>query len=29
MYKISMEDPEEVESLLDAQAYTVVIEDEE
>ncbi len=29
MYKISMEDPEEVESLLDAAAYTDAIADEE
>ena len=29
MYKVSMEDPEEVESLLDAEAYTDAIADEE
>jgi glycine cleavage system H protein len=29
MYKVAMEDPEEVESLLDAEAYTEVIADEE
>ena len=29
MYKVAMEDPEEVESLLDADAYTEVIADEE
>jgi glycine cleavage system H protein len=29
MYKVAMEDPEEVESLLDAAAYTEVIADEE
>lgn len=29
MYKIAMEDPEEVESLLDADAYAVSIEDDE
>ena len=29
MYKVAMEDPEEVESLLDAEAYTEVITDEE
>jgi len=29
MYKVAMEDPEEVESLLDAEAYTDVIADEE
>ena len=29
MYKVAMEDPEEVESLLDADAYTDVIADEE
>ena len=29
MYKVSLEDPEEVEALLDAEAYAVVIEDEE
>ena len=28
MYKVSLEDPEEVEALLDAEAYAVVIEDE-
>ncbi|MDH3633882.1 MAG: glycine cleavage system protein GcvH [Gammaproteobacteria bacterium] len=29
MYKVAMEDPEEVESLLDAEAYTDVIAEEE
>jgi len=29
MYKVSLEDPEEVEALLDAEAYSVTIEDEE
>lgn len=29
MYKISMEDPEEVEDLLDAEAYSETIADEE
>ncbi len=29
MYKVSMEDPEEVESLLDPEAYTEAIADEE
>ena len=29
MYKVSMEDPEEVESLLDAEAYMDVIAEEE
>lgn len=29
MYKVAMEDPEEVESLLNAEAYTEVIADEE
>jgi len=29
IYKVAMEDPEEVESLLDADAYTEVIADEE
>ncbi len=29
MYKVLMEDPEEVESLLDAEAYTDAIADEE
>ncbi len=29
MYKVALEDPEEVESLLDAEAYTDVIADEE
>jgi glycine cleavage system H protein len=28
MYKVSLEDPEEVEALLDAEAYSVVIEEE-
>ena len=29
MYKVAMEDPEEIESLLDAEAYTDVIAEEE
>ncbi len=29
MYKVAMEDPEEVESLLDADAYAVSIDDDE
>ena len=29
MYKVALEDPDEVEALLDADAYSVVIEDEE
>ena len=29
MYKVAMEDPEEAESLLDAEAYTDVIAEEE
>ncbi len=29
MYKVALEDPEEVEALLDADAYAVIIEDDE
>lgn len=29
MYKVALEDPDEVEALLDAEAYAIVIEDDE
>ena len=29
MYKVALEDPDEVEALLDAEAYSVTIEDDE
>ena len=29
MYKVALEDPDEVEALLDAEAYSITIEDEE